>query len=112
MFERQALLNRNVMLNLISLENELLLEKERRQDMEEAFRVAHVFDTWPPPSDMESNKVSEILKDLILDRGSSGVEDLANELAQEDFTPEKKQLFRQLLINLGVAETQLDALKP
>ena len=124
MFERQEQLNRLLALNLLSVENDLLIEKERVliekervRVMEEVFREAHVFDNWPPQlteiEDIaETDKVSEMLADMILDRGSHAVEDLARELNLKDFSPEKKQLFKSVLINMGFPETRLNALKP
>lgn len=124
MFERQEQLNRLLALNLLSVENDLLIEKgrvlierERVRVMEEVFREAHVFDNWPPQlteiEDIaETDKVSEMLADMILDRGSHAVEDLARELNLKNFSPEKKQLFKSVLIHMGYPETRLNALKP
>lgn len=123
-FERQEQLNRLLALNLLSVENDLLIEKERVliekervRIMEEAFREVKVFDDWPPQmteiEDIEeTDKVSEMLTDMILDRGSHAVEDLARELNQKNFSPEKKQLFKSVLIHMGFPETRLNALKP
>lgn len=116
-FERQEQLNRLLALNLLSVENDLLLEKERVRVMEEVFREAHVFDNWPPQmteiEDIEeTDKVSEMLTDMILDRGSHTVEELARELNRKNFSPAKKQMFKSVLIHMGYPETRLDALKP
>ena len=124
MFERQEQLNRLLALNLLSVENELLLEnervlieKERVRIMEEVFREAKVFENWPPQmteiEDIEeTDKVSEMLTDMILDRGSHAVEELARELNRKNFSPAKKQMFKSVLIHMGFPETRLDALKP
>ena len=123
-FERQEQLNRLLALNLLSVENALLIEKkrvliekERVRVMEEVFREAKVFDNWPPQmteiEDIEeTDKVSEMLADMIMDRGSHAVEDLARELNLKDFSPEKKQLFKSVLTHMGYPETRLNALKP
>ena len=124
MFERQEQLNRLLALNLLSVENDLLIEKgrvliekERVRVMEEVFREAHVFDNWPPQMTeiediKETDKVSEMLADMILDRGSHAVEDLARELNLKNFSPAKKQMFKSVLIHMGFPETRLNALKP
>lgn len=125
-FERQEQLNRLLALNLLSVENDLLIEKERVliekervRIMEEAFREEKpsVLENWPPQiteiEDIEeTDKVSEMLTDMILDRGSHAVEDLARELNKKNFSPEKKQLFKSVLIHMGFPETRLNALKP
>ncbi len=123
-FERQEQLNRLLALNLLSVENDLLIEKERVliekervRVMEEVFREKNVFETWPPQmteiEDIEeTDKLSEMLTDMILDRGSHAVEDLARELNLKNFSPEKKQLFKSVLIHMGFPETRLNALKP
>ncbi len=123
-FERQEQLNRLLVLNLLSVENDLLLEKERVliekervRIMEEAFREEKIFENWPPQlteiEDIEeTDKLSEMLVDMILDRGSHAVEDLARELNLKNFSPAKKQMFKSVLIHMGYPETRLDALKP
>ncbi len=123
MFERQGLLNHLLVFNMISLENELLnekerglIEKERVRVMEEVFREAHVFDNWPPQlteiEDIEAtDKLSEILTDVLLDRGDHDLQDLIKALNQKAFPPEKKKLFKSLFIQMGVPEDQLRALK-
>ncbi len=123
-FERQEQLNRLLAFNLLSVENDLLIEKdrvliekERVRVMEEVFREKKVFDNWPPQlteiEDIEeTDKLSEMLTDMILDRGSHAVEELARELNLKNFSPDKKQLFKSILIHMGFPETRLNALKP
>lgn len=123
MFERQGRLNHLLLFNMISLENDLLIEKERVliekervRIMEETFREKNVFDNWPPQlteiEDIEAtDKLSEILTNLLLDRGDHDLQDLIKALNQKAFPPDKKKLFKSLLIQMGVPEGQLRALK-
>lgn len=110
MFERQGLLNQLLVFNLISLENDLLIERARARaridgelvDIEGEGELADIEAT---------DKLSEILNDLILDQGDHTIQDLANELNQKDFPPAKKKLFKSLLTQMGIPEDWLNALK-
>jgi len=119
MFDHQAQLNRLLVFNLISLENDLLIEKTRVQTMEKIFTEANVFEDWPPRTQVDGelvdietmDKLSEILSDLTHDQGPHTIQDLIAEVNQKDFLPEKKKLFKELLIQIGIPIPQLRTLK-
>lgn len=109
MFDRQGRLNRLLVFNLISVENDLLIEKEwsdallQYQDGE--------LDDPPKISPEETDKLSQILTDLSFDQGSYTIRDLVVELNLKDFLPGKKKLFKELLVQIGIPILQLRALK-
>lgn len=119
MFERQEQLNRLLVFNLISLENDLLLKKERVQIMEQAFIDANVFENWPPRTKIDgelvdietTDRLSEVLIDLAFDRGPHTIRDLVVEVNQKDFPLEKKKLFKSLLTQTGIPVSWLRDLK-
>jgi len=118
-FEKQEQLNRLLVFNLISLENDLLVERGRVQLMEKTFVEANIFENWPPRTDIDgelvdietTDKLSEILTDLAFDRGPHTVQDLIDEVNQKDFAPDKKELFKSLLTQMGIPVQDLRAIK-
>ena len=113
MFERQGLLNHLLVFNMISLENDLMILEERLRT-----RVPVLQDLVDEDTSIEdlrdieaTDKLSEILTDVLLDRGDHDLQDLIKALNQKAFPPEKKKLFKSLFIQMGVPEDQLRALK-